>query len=47
MMRGKDKGRVTCPLLGLTDKEPLVFMPRREKKINERQDEKKREADEM
>lgn len=30
MMRGKGRGRMTCPLLLLTDKEALVFMPRRE-----------------
>lgn len=30
MMRGKDRGRVTQPLLRLRDKEALVFMPRRE-----------------
>ncbi len=38
---------MTCPLLRLTDKEALVFMPRREQKINERQDERKRETNVM
>lgn len=38
---------MTCPLLWLTDKEALVFMPRREQKKNERQDERKRVIDEM
>lgn len=47
MKRGKDGGRVTCPLLRLTDKEALVFMPWREWEIKKRQDEKKRETDEM
>lgn len=45
MMRGKDRERVTCPLLWLTDKKALVLMPWRGYKINERQDEKKRERD--
>lgn len=42
MMRGKDRGRVICTLLRLTDKEAMVFMPLREQKISGRQDEKKR-----
>lgn len=37
MMREKDRGRVTCFLLQLTDKEAMVAMP--QKKINEREDE--------
>lgn len=39
IMREKDRGRVTCFLLQLTDKEAMVAMPQTQKKINDREDE--------
>lgn len=42
-MREKDRGRVTCFLLQLTDKEAMVAVPQTQQKINERQDEQERQ----
>lgn len=38
VMRGIGNGRVTCPLLWLSGREALGFMPWRETEINDRQD---------
>lgn len=39
VMRGIGNGRVACPLLWLTGRQALGFMPWRETEINDRQDE--------